>query len=192
MYRNFFEGYLKIVMTMCLFFCVAFVAGSVFCAKTGNDESMQMQEFLTSFLESAKEFDFKKTALAGLYDYLKIFGLIFACSFFKPGGAVNSLVLIRRGFMTGYSFTSFLKVFSEKGILGILAQTPEIIIFLLVLLIFSSTSTKFAFFSKENKKKFFVFFIIFSCFSGAIFCGLGIFKGYLTTTFMKWAAVKIL
>lgn len=192
MYRNFFEGYLKIVMTMCLFFCVAFVAGSVFCAKTGNDESMQMQEFLTSFFESAKDLDSKKTALAGLYDYLKTFGLIFACAFFKPGAAVTSCVMLRRGFMTGYSLASFVKVFSKKGVLAIFAQVPEIILLLLVLLIFSSTSTKFAFFSKENKKNFFIFFIIFSCFSGAIFCGLGIFKGYLTTTFMKWVAVKIL
>lgn len=192
MYRNFFEGYFKIVLLMCFFFCIAFVAGSVFCAKAGNAESVQMSEFLNSFFESAKALDSKKTALAGLYDYLKTFGLIFACAFFKPGAAITSCVMLRRGFMTGYSLASFVKVFSKKGVLAILAQAPEIILFLLVLLIFSSTSTKFAFFSKENKKNFFVFFIIFSCFLGATFCVLGIFKGYLTTTFMKWVAVKIL
>lgn len=192
MYKNFFEGFLKFFLFMLLFFCAAYVAGAVCCGRAEVAENTEMSEFLTSFFSSVKSQDMKKSMIAGIYEYLKTFGVIFVCAFFKPGAVITSCVVMRQGFMSGYSMASFLKVFSKKGLLAMLAQLPETLVFILLLIVFSSTSTKFAFFTKENKKNFLILFMIFSCFFLSIFCVLGIFKGYLTTIFMKWAASKIL
>ena len=192
MLSKFFDGIFKTVLVVGAVFFIAFIAGAAICGNADAGENAKMYEFLNSFFGSAKALDSHRTAMAALGDYLKIFGIIFVCAFFKPGAVVKSCVVARQGFVSGYTLASFFKVFSARGILAMLCQLPELVLFATVLLIFSSTSTKMSFFSSENKKNFLLFFIIFSCFCGSIFCALGFFKGYLTTTFMKWASVKIL
>lgn len=192
MYRKFIFDDFKIMSVMTGIFFLTFVFGCVFCGFSDSEKCMRMSEYLTSFFANAKDLNCYNVAIGALKENAIMFGLIFLSAFFKAGIILDGFVLARRGFVIGFTLSSFLKIFGNYGLLAVLAMVPELLIFLPVLLKFSSTSTKISIFNKESKKNILFFFIIFSILIATIFCGSAFWNGYITTIFMKRASVKIL
>ena len=192
MYRKYFFEDLKFIYVIGSIFILALISGSVYCGIMSGEKSLEMKEYLIAFLNNTSSLNRYNTAIGAIKEFMVMFLVLFISAFFKLGVALNAAVLVKRGFVLGFTLSSFFKAFGIKGIIGIACMLPELLIFIPVLLFFSSNSTKMAISTNEIKKKFLFFFIIFSFFVGTIFCASGFLNGYLTTTFMKWASVKIL
>ncbi len=170
---------------------MAFSVGSIFCATLGAAKCIEAKEYLVSFFGSVNELNRKSVAIGTLKDIALSFIFILMSAFFKAGIIFNYAVIIRRGFVMGFTLSAFFKILGMKGLLVNLIILPEMLILVPSLLFFSSTSTKISILPTESKKKFLGFFIIFSVIFGTIFCGYAFFNGYLTTTFMKLPIFKI-
>lgn len=192
MYKKYFFEDFRFLYIMSGIFVLAIMLGSVFCGLMSIDKNIEIKDYLTAFLNNTASINRYNTALSAVKELFVMFLIIFISAFFKAGTILNTLVLLKKGFVLGFTFSSFFKAFGIGGILGVLAMLPELLVLVPALLFFSSNSTKMAVLSAETRKKFLFFFIIFSLFFGTIFCASGFLNGYLTTTFMKWASVKIL
>ena len=117
--------------------------------------------------------------------------IIFFAGFFRFGFLVTGAIILRKGFITGFTTASFLRAYGAKGILAMLSASPSMLITVPAILIFSAVSIIFS--RNENKlKKFFIFsYIFFGIFMIAIFCAASFSDGFLTTTFMNWVIPKI-
>ena len=117
--------------------------------------------------------------------------VIFFAGFFRFGFLVTGGVILRKGFITGFTTASFLRAYGAKGIIAMLSASPSMLITVPAILIFSAVSILFS--RNENKfKKIFIFsYIFFGIFMIAIFCAASFSDGFLTTTFMNWVIPKI-
>lgn len=192
MYRKYFFDDLKFLLISCLVLVLAIIAGSIFCGMTGVEKSIEIKEYLTSFLTTTKDLDCYNTTVGALKEFGMIFIAVFISAFFKAGVLLNAFVLAKRGFVIGFTLSSFFKIFGVSGILLIVSMLPELLIFLPVLLVFSSNSTKMSVLRFETKKNFLFLFVVFSIFFGAIFCVSAFLNGYLTTIFMRIVSSKLL
>lgn len=119
------------------------------------------------------------------------FAVIFASGFFKGGFLLSAAEILRRGFISGFTFSAYLKVFGLKGTLPALATMPGLILLLPAAVVFSAFSASNALGEKEKSKEFIIFYIIFLVSVLSIFCMSALLEGYLTTICMKWAAAAM-
>lgn len=192
MYRKYFFGDLKLLCIIGSIFILAIISGSGYCGIMSGEKSIEMEEYLVSFLNNSSSVNRYNTAIGAIKEFSVMFFVLLISAFFKAGVVFNIAVLAKRGFVLGFTLSSFFKVFGIKGVLAIMAMLPELLLFIPALLLFSSNSTKMAISSTEMRKKFLFFFIIFSFLLGTIFCASGFLNGYITTTFMKYVSVKTL
>lgn len=192
MYNKYFSDGIKSIYIVFGVLLFSVILGSMFCGMQNPSSSLEMREYLLGFFKSVGSINKFQTSIGKLREFLVVFGIIFVSAFFKAGVILTLGVVLRQGFVIGFTLASFLKIFGVKGLLPMFCMLPELLIFLFVLLVFSSTSTKIAFLPLKNKKNFLIFFVFFSCFSGAIFSISAFLNGYLTTTFMNWISLIML
>ena len=122
---------------------------------------------------------------------LILVAIIFFSGFFRFGFLVTGAVIIRKGFITGFTTASFLRAYGAKGIIAMLSATPSMLITVPAILIFSAVSIIFSRNENKFKKNFIFSYIFFGIFMVAIFCAASFSDGFLTTTFMNWVTPKI-
>lgn len=167
-------------------------AGSVYLAKNSEVMSEGIKTYLSGFFSTLGE----GTANAAVFknslvSNLLCAGIIFLMGFFRFGCIVTGAILVREGFVAGFTAASFFKFYGAKGMLIMLSTMPAALITIPMLLFFSVISIRFSL-NRERKKKnlvfFYVFFLILTI---SIFCVASLCEGYMTTTFMKWIYPKI-
>lgn len=166
-------------------------AGSVYLAKNSADISEGLQEYLGNFFSSFSDTKnnlavFKNSLTANLISAL----IIFVMGFFRFGFLVTGAVIIRKGFITGFTAASFLKCYGAKGMLVMLSGMPSLLITVPVMLFFSVISVRFSLNYGKKQKKIVISYIFFLILAVSIFCVAALAEGYLTTTFMTWLSPK--
>ncbi len=165
------------------------ILGSVYLAYSSSFDGIK--SYLDGFIHSTSEQErfsvFKNSLRGNTIEFL----IVFIAGFFKFGAAVSAAAVIRRGFIIGFTVSSFVKVYGLKGLLVMSATMPVTLVIIPAFLIFSAVSVNFSVSKEKNQKNFLISYIFFGFFILTIFCIASLGEGYLTTTFMKWVLPKI-
>ena len=177
-----------------LFFMLALgtVAGCACLVKGWDSVGAGVTEYLKAvFSPEAVHESGAAVFKSSLASNLITLAIIFFAGFFRFGFLVTGAVILRKGFITGFTTASFLRAYGAKGIIAMLSASPSMLITVPAILIFSAVSILFS--RNENKfKKIFIFsYIFFGIFMIAIFCAASFSDGFLTTIFMNWIIPKI-
>ena len=164
-------------------------AGSVYLVRSGK--GTEIKEYLVSFFSSFAQNRnntnvFKNSLTANIVSAL----VIFLMGFFRFGCIGTGAVIIRKGFITGFTAASFLESYGTKGMLIMLAGMPATIIAIPVMLFFAVISVRFSLNTGGKSKKLIFSYIFFLILTVSIFCVASLAEGYLTTTFMAWLSPK--
>lgn len=169
------------------------ILGSAYLLRSWDGMGEGIRGYLDGIMETAAEnagwlSSFKSSFVSNLLT----FAVIFIMGFFRFGFLGTGLIIIRKGFVTGFTAASFLQAYGIKGIMAMIAASPSSLATVPALLIFSAASVAFS--MKENKfqKKNIFSYIFFAIFIISIFCAASLLEGFLTTTFTKWLIPKIL
>ncbi|MCC8161389.1 MAG: stage II sporulation protein M [Oscillospiraceae bacterium] len=128
-------------------------AGSVYLARRGGDMGDGITEyignFLSSFSENRNNMAVFKNSLTANLIYT---GIIFAMGFFRLGCVVTGAIIVRKGFVMGFTAASFFKFYGLNGMLIMLSTMPTVLITIPALLFFSAVSVKFSL-NPDKKQK---------------------------------------
>lgn len=165
------------------------ILGSVYLSYSSSFEGIKsyLDGFLQSFGDNACFSVFKKSLRGNIAEFL----IVFIAGFFKFGVLFSAMAVIRRGFIIGFTVSSFVKLYGLKGLIVMSATMPVTLIIIPAFLIFTAVSVNFSVSKEKNQKKFLISYIFFGIFILTIFCIASLGEGYLTTTFMKWILLKI-
>lgn len=145
-------------------------------------------EFFASFTENKNNLAIFKNSF--IHSMTEV-AIIFVMGFFRLGCIGTGVILIRRGFVTGFAAASFFKLYGLKGALVMLASMPTIIITIPALMIYSFISIRFSLEKNKKQKKIIFFYIFFLFLIVSIFCIASLAEGFLTTTFMSWVSPNL-
>lgn len=165
------------------------ILGSVYLAYASSYDGIKsyLDGFLQSCGDNACFSVFKKSLRGNLAEFL----FVFIAGFFKFGALFSAAAVIRRGFIIGFTVSSFVKLYGMKGLLFMSSTMPVTLIIIPAFLIFAAVSVNFSVSKEKNQKKFLISYIFFGIFIFTIFCIASLGEGYVTTTFMKWILPKI-
>ena len=178
---------------------VGVTVGSVYLAKNSGDMAEGIKNYIGSFCTAVSENKnsmtvFKNSLQANLISV----GIVFLMGFLRFGFIVTGAIIVRKGFIIGFTTASFIKFYGAKGMLVMLSTMPTILITIPTLLLFSAVSIKYSLNSERKSKKWpgsflspaisYIFFMIIII---SIFCVASLSEGYLTTTFMSWVSPKL-
>lgn len=168
------------------------IAGSVYLVKSSVSSGEGIKAYIENFFAMISENKnsmevFKNSFIEGIISL----GIVFAMGFFRFGFAVTGAVLVRKGFVMGFTAASFFKFYGLRGMLVMLSTMPTVIITLPALLLFSAVSVKFSMIKEKKQKKLIFSYIFLLAAMISIFCVASLAEGYLTTTFMNWLSPKI-
>lgn len=82
--------------------------------------------------------------------------------FLRFGFIVTGAIIVRKGFIIGFTTASFIKFYGAKGMLVMLSTMPTILITIPTLLLFSAVSIKYSLNSERKSKKIIFSYIFFS------------------------------
>ena len=71
-------------------------------------------------------------------------GIVFLMGFLRFGFIVTGAIIVRKGFIIGFTTASFIKFYGAKGMLVMLSTMPTILITIPTLLLFSAVSIKYS------------------------------------------------
>ena len=157
---------------------VGVTVGSVYLAKNSGDMAEEIKNCMTVF---------KNSLQANLISV----GIVFLMGFLRFGFIVTGAIIVRKGFIIGFTTASFIKFYGVKGLLVMLSTMPTILITIPTLLLFSAVSIKYSLNSERKSKKIIFSYIFFMIIIISIFCVASLSEGYLTTTFMSWVSPKL-
>ena len=171
---------------------VGVTVGSVYLAKNSGDMAEGIKNYIGSFCTAVSENKnsmtvFKNSLQANLISV----GIVFLMGFLRFGFIVTGAIIVRKGFIIGFTTASFIKFYGAKGMLVMLSTMPTILITIPTLLLFSAVSIKYSLNSERKSKKIIFSYIFFMIIIISIFCVASLSERYLTTTFMSWVSPKL-
>lgn len=179
-------------MLMMFFLAAGIIAGSVYMVKSGDGMGdgirSYLENFFASFAENHNNAAVFKNSLAS---NLITAAIIFVMGFFRLGCIGTAALLLRKGFIVGFTSASFIKCYGAKGILVMLSTMPAVLITLPAMMAFAAVSIRFSLRENKKQKKLIFSYIFFLFLIISIFCAASLADGYLTTTFMTWLSPKI-
>ena len=172
------------ILSILIFFVLVtgIVTGSIFYMKTGDGRAAVNEHFMDIFRKSSETVN--KLAAARNY-FLGAAAqclIIFVSAYFKFGAALTLAVVLRKGFVTGFTSAAAAGAYGIKGALVIGAAGTELVAGIAALVFFSAVSVAYSIEKEKTSKKFLIFFAVFFI---SIFCALSAAHGFLSTTFMK-------
>ena len=174
-----------------LLLALGVTAGSMYLAKNSADMGEGIKEYLSRFFASFAENRnnaavFKNSLASNLISA----GIIFVMGFFRFGCAGTGALLLRKGFIIGFTAASFFKFYGARGMLIMLSTMPTVLITVPALLMLSAVSLRFSLNPNKKQKKLIFSYIFFLFLTISIFCAASLAEGYLTTTFMALTVPK--
>lgn len=158
--------------------------GSIYLSGSWETAGEGIRQYLGTVFEGAGNATPSYGSL--LLPQLITVGIIFVMGFFHLGFIVTGAVIIRKGFVAGFTAASFVRVYGTRGLLGLLAASPMTVITVPLLVIYSAVSVIYSVNKNKFQKKFIFSYIFFTIFVISIFCAVSFAEGHLATTFMKW------
>ena len=160
---------------------VGVTVGSVYLAKNSGDMAEGIKNYIGSFC----------TAVSENKNSMTVFKNSLQANLISVGFIVTGAIIVRKGFIIGFTTASFIKFYGAKGMLVMLSTMPTILITIPTLLLFSAVSIKYSLNSERKSKKIIFSYIFFMIIIISIFCVASLSEGYLTTTFMSWVSPKL-
>lgn len=178
------------ILSLLIFFVLVLgiVTGSIFYMKTGGDAETINQKLSEAFLAIADPQNGMAAAKGFFAENLICCAVIFISAYFKAGAVFSAAVVVRKGFITGFTAAAAAKTYGIAGAALMAGTGVDLVLSSLVYIIFTAVSWTYSVSSEKKSKKFLIFFLIFSI---SIFCVLSFSRGFLTTTFMKLIYPKI-
>ena len=164
------------------------VTGSVFYMKIGDGRAAVDEHFADIFRAAAETSDKLGAAKNYFFEGVVSCAVIFICAYFKLGVIGTLGVVLRKGFITGFTAAAAAGAYGLKGMAVMAATGADAVISVIILVIFSAVSVTYSVEKEKNSKKFLIFFVIFSI---SIFCIISFARGYVSTTFMNFLYPKI-
>ncbi len=167
-------------------------AGSLCLAKGSEEMAEQIKNYIGNFFANFSETRnnmavFRNSLTANLITL----GIIFFMGFFRFGCIGTGALLVRKGFIMGFTSASFFKFYGARGLLVMLSTMPTVLITVPAMLVFSAVSVNFSINRGKKEKNLIFSYIFFLFLMISIFCVASLSEGFLTTTFMKWLSPKI-
>lgn len=133
---------------------VGVTVGSVYLAKNSGDMAEGIKNYIGSFCTAVSENKnsmtvFKNSLQANLISV----GIVFLMGFLRFGFIITGAIIVRKGFIIGFTTASFIKFYGVKGMLVMLSTMPTILITIPTLLLFSAVSIKYSLNSERKQKK---------------------------------------
>lgn len=184
------NGALYVIVTILLI--LGTTAGSIYLMKHSENMGEGIQGYISGLFASMKDNADSMTVFKNsLVSNLVCTGIIFVMGFFRIGCIPTGAILVRKGFVMGFTAASFFKFYGAKGMLIMLSTMPAELIAVPALLIFSAVSVNFSLNRDKRQKKLIISYIFFLVLIISIFCVAALAEGFLTTTFMKLLSPKI-
>ncbi len=119
-------------------------AGSLYLARGSDEMAEQIKNYIGGFFANFSETRnniavFRNSLTANLITL----GIIFVMGFFRFGCIGTGALLVRKGFIMGFTAASFFKFYGGRGLLVMLSTMPTVLITVPALLIFSAVSVNF-------------------------------------------------
>ena len=177
---------------MLILLAAGVTAGSVYLVRGWSDMGEGISGYLSGFFENIAGTQsgmavFKTSLVSNLVTLV----IIFIMGFFRFGFIGTGALILRRGFIMGFTSASFLRSYGARGIVIMLSTMPAALIYVPALIIFSAVSVTFSMQKNKFQKKFIFSYIFFAIFMISIFCAASLSEGFLTTTFMKLISPKL-
>ena len=172
------------ILSILIFFVMVtgIVTGSIFYIKTGDGRA-GINEHLTDIFRLAAETSDKFGASKNyFFEGLVSCAVIFIAAYFRFGALLSVGVVLRKGFITGFTAAAAAGTYGLKGGLLMAATGLDLVAGVITLVLFSAVSVTYSIEKEKNSKKFLIFFAIFSI---SIFCIISFSRGFVSTTFMK-------
>ena len=149
-------------------------------------------EYINQYLEKTGIFlgdkvDYMSITIRALKSNLTMFMLIFCCMFFKIGSLIIMALIVKEGFVYGFTSSAFAAVYGIKGGVILSSMLPEIFAFVPAFILFSAVNSGYSVQKLQKEKNFFLRYLLFFTVVFTIFCVAAVFEGFLTTIFMKRA-----
>ena len=172
------------ILSILIFFVlvVGIVTGSVFYMKTGDGRAVINEHLADIFRASAETTNKLEAAKNYFLEGVISCAVIFFCAYFRAGAFVTLSVVLRKGFVTGFTAAAAAGTYGLKGMALMAATGADLVISVIILVIFSAVSVTYSIEKEKNSKKFLIFFVIFSI---STFCVISFTRGFVSTTFMK-------
>ena len=172
------------ILSILIFFVmvIGIVTGSIFYMKTGDGREIINGHLSDIFRAAAETSDKLGAAKNYLFEAAVSCFVIFISAYFKLGALTSLGVVLRKGFITGFTAAAAAGTYGVKGIALVAATSVDLVISVIILVIFSAVSVTYSIEKEKNSKKFLIFFAIFSI---SIFCVISFARGFLSTTFMN-------
>lgn len=166
--------------------------GSLYLSKSSSETLDSIKTYISNFFSTFGENTnnlnvFKNSLIEGIIYFV----IIFFMGFFRFGFAVTGAIIIKKGFVTGYTAASFIKLYGINGLLVMLSTMPSVFIAIPAMLFFATVSVIFSLSGGKKDKKMIISYIFLLFLMIAIFCISSLAEGYLTTTFMKLISSKL-
>ncbi len=182
--RQYAKKWIYIIFTL---FIIGVCSGTVYSITLTQDADNSVNRYLVSYFEQlnsvTNHFEILKNSI---YDYMKLFTLIFLCSFIRPGIVLIGSSVILKGFITGFTAASFIKYYGTGGLLAQAAALPSTLIFVPALTLFAASAAIFCINRHRSDKSKFRTFMTLSICCLTIFCAVSFLDAFVTTTFMKF------
>lgn len=171
---------------MLLIFITGIILGTVYSTLLSSQTDDSINSYLSDFFARIKdELPCIKTLKSSLFKNIRIFFIIYICSYFRFGAPFIISVVGMKGFVSGFASGVFIKYYGTKGMLLSLSSLFPNLLFIPSFLVLSAASCvmtserKTA--DKITKRKYITLAIC--CLT--IFGVSSVLDSYITTTFMK-------
>ena len=166
------------------------VLGSVYSGNIASSAVDELREYITDFFENNIRSK-PEIFLASLIENLPVFLAIFFAGFFKLGSVLTVGVGIFRGFVSGFTAATLMKLMGWRGFLLTLSGAFSAVVFAIALVFFGGYSINFGILTRKRefgaKKEYLITSAIFM----AIFCVSSFLDGYITTIFMDFIVTRM-
>ena len=171
-------------------FILGMFLGSFYAAGLQGNADSEVADYLKAFLSQGfgeKAEVFKNSLIINF----RVFALMFLAGFFKLTIPITIAAIGFEGFISGFTTSSFIKVFGIKGLLLGLSGILASVVFIVNLVFFGAWSMKFSLCNGKNDRFLKKNYLILSLICLTIFCITSLIDGYITTTFMGFAVTKL-
>ena len=176
----------KWLIIVFIIYALGMILGSVYSLTLNTSENISINSYLNNYFNSINTknsfFDILKSTL---FKDFRIYALIILLSFIRPGFIGILLLLATEGFISGFTYSSFIKLYSFRGLFLCLFDLPSTVLFVLAISFLSSSGIIFSTNKHKNDKLKIRQFILLSFCCLAIFCVAALFDAFISTTFMK-------
>ena len=158
------------------------VTGSVFYMKTGEGREIINGHLSDIFRLTAQTSNKLGAAKNYMFEAAVSCLVIFISAYFRLGALTAIGVVLRKGFITGFTAAAAAGTYGIRGMVLMAATGVDLVISAIILVLFAAVSVTYSTQKEKNSKKFLIFFAIFAI---SIFCVISFSRGFLSTTFMN-------